>query len=265
MRQLYHFLRLIGRQRELIFEMAKRELATVHVGSVLGFVWTFIHPMVIVLVFWVVFGLIFRPAPGEYPFVVWLTTGMAAWFAFSDIVGGATGVITDNANLIKRTRFHAHILPVVKIASALVTHAVFLGLLILLLAFHGLAPSALSPQFLYYLFCLCTLGLGLGWFFSAMNPFVRDTRQIVAVLLQIGMWATPIMYRVEQAPEWLHGMFAVNPMHYIVQGYRDSFLDGTPFWHRPVEFITFWAVAGSLFVVGALTFKRLRPHFADVL
>jgi ABC-type polysaccharide/polyol phosphate export permease len=95
--------------------MAKREVATQYVGSLLGFIWTFIHPMVMIFVFWVVFSVGFKVKPtNDVPFVVWLTAGMAAWFIFADIVNGSAGVIVSNTQLIKRTLFHSQILPVVK-------------------------------------------------------------------------------------------------------------------------------------------------------
>jgi ABC-type polysaccharide/polyol phosphate export permease len=201
----------------------------------------------------------------DVPFVVWLTAGMAAWFVFFDIVNGCASVITGNAHLIKRTVFHSQVLPVVKIVSCLITHSVFLTVLGVFIIFQKMPVSFYYLQFLYYLLCLCVLGLGLGLAVSALNVFVRDVGQIVNVALQVGFWATPIFWDISMMPEGLKPLVMLNPMFYVVQGYRESFIYFSPFWAHPVETLYFWFVALATFAVGALIFKRLKPQFADVL
>jgi lipopolysaccharide transport system permease protein/teichoic acid transport system permease protein len=246
--------------------MAKREVATQYVGSLLGFVWTFISPMVMIFVFWVVFSIGFRIKPtNDVPFVVWLTAGMAAWFVFADIVNGCAGVIVSNSHLIKKTLFHSQILPVIKIASYLITHSVFLLVLLGLIVFQKLPFSLYYFQFLYYLLCMCVLSLGLGWALSALNVFIRDVGQIVAVVLQMGFWATPIFWDINMMPPNIQIILKLNPMFYVVQGYRDSFIYFCPFWSYPYLTLYFWTVTIILFVVGALIFQKLKPQFADVL
>jgi lipopolysaccharide transport system permease protein/teichoic acid transport system permease protein len=150
-KSFFYFIRLIFSQKHLIVTMAKREVATQYVGSLLGFIWTFISPMVMIFVFWVVFSVGFRVQPtNDVPFVVWLTAGMAVWFVFADIVNGCTGAMVANTHLIKKTLFHPQILPVIKIVSCLITHSVFLLLLVGLIAFHRLPFSLYYFQFLYY-------------------------------------------------------------------------------------------------------------------
>ena len=101
--------------------MAKREVANQYVGSLLGFTWTFVQPVVMILVFWVVFSVGFRVQPkNDVPFVVWLTAGMAIWFVFADIINGSSGLILSHSHLVKKTLFQSHILPVIKIVSSLI-------------------------------------------------------------------------------------------------------------------------------------------------
>jgi lipopolysaccharide transport system permease protein/teichoic acid transport system permease protein len=246
--------------------MAKREVATQSVGSFLGFIWNFINPLVMIFIFWVVFSVGFRVQPkGNVPFVVWLTAGMAAWFVFSDIVNGSAGIVVSNAHLINKTLFHSQILPVIKIIACLITHSAFLVVLIGLIVFQNLPFNFYYLQFLYYLFCMCVLALGLGWTVSALNPFMRDVGQIVSVVLQIGFWATPIFWDINMMPPKLQIVLKLNPMFYIVQGYRESFIYFSPFWKHPFQTLYFWIVAIAIFVIGALIFKKLKPQFADVL
>jgi len=265
-RSFFYFIRLIVLQRNLIVAMAKREVATHYVGTLLGFIWTFIQPMVMIFVFWVVFSLGFKVKPtNDVPFVVWLTAGMAAWFIFADIVNGSAGVIVANTQLIKRTLFHSQILPVVKIVSCLITHSVFLVVLIALIILEKMPFSFYYLQFIYYLFCLCVLALGIGWIVSALNVFIRDVGQIVAVILQIGFWGTPIFWDINIMPPKIQLIFKLNPMYYVIRGYRDSFIYFFPFWKRPHQGLYFWIVTSMIFICGALIFKKLKPQFAEVL
>jgi len=246
--------------------MAKREVAAQYVGSLLGFIWAFIHPMVMIFVFWVVFSVGFKVKPtNDVPFVVWLTAGMAAWFVFADIVNGSVGVIVSNAHLIKKTFFHSQILPIIKVVSCLITHSVFILVLIGLIIFQKMAFSLYFLQSLYYLFCLCTLALGLGWAMSALNVFIRDFGQIVSVILQVGFWATPIFWDISIMPTKIQLIIKLNPMFYIIQGYRESFIYFSPFWRHPYQTLYFWLATMIIFVSSALLFKKLKPHFADVL
>ena len=266
LRSFYYFIRLIYLQKHMIFSMAKREVATQYVGSLLGFIWTFIHPMVLIFVFWVVFSVGFKVKPtNNVPFVVWLTAGMASWFVFSDIVNGSASTVVSNAHLIKKTIFPSQILPVVKIASCFVTHSVFLVVLIGLIIFQKMPFSLYFLQFIYYLLCVSALALGLGWAVSALNVFLRDIGQIVGVILQVGFWATPIFWDINMMPAKIQILFKLNPMFYIVQGYRESFIYFQPFWTHPRQTIYFWGVTVIIIALGALIFQRLKPQFADVL
>jgi lipopolysaccharide transport system permease protein/teichoic acid transport system permease protein len=261
-----NFLKLIYLQRQLIFSMARREVASRYVGSLLGFVWTFIHPMVMIFVFWFVFSVGFKSQPvNNVPFVVWLTAGMAPWFVFADIINGSASVVVENGNLIKKTIFPVQILPVIKLVSCSITHSVFLLVLLGLIVFQSMPFTVYFLQFVYYFLAMMVLALGIGWAVSALNVFMRDVGQMVAVVLQVGFWATPIFWDINIMPPGAQFILKLNPMFYIIQGYRESFISFTPFWHHPSQTLYYWIFTAVVFVVGAFIFKRLKPQFADVL
>lgn len=266
LKRFYYFIRLLFLQKHLITAMAKREVASQYIGSFLGFIWAFIQPLVLITVLWMVFSLGFRVKPNaNVPFVVWLTAGMAPWFAFSEIVTKSSGVLVANAHLIKKTVFHSQILPVIKVVSSFIRHAIFLGMLFFLILLNQISITVYYFQAFYYLFCLAFLAIGIGWLVSSLNVFLRDIAQIVAVVVQVGFWATPIFWDISIMPENLQPYFRLNPVFYIVQGYRESFLYGIGFWHHPYQTAWFWCFSGGLFVLGALVFQKLKPQFADVL
>ncbi len=265
-RSLIYFIQLVFAQRYLILALAKREIASQYVGSLLGFVWTFIHPLVLITVFWFVFSVGFKVKPmSDVPFVVWLTAGMAPWFLFSQIVTTSVGSVVVQANLVKKTVFNSEILPVVNIVSGIVTHFVFLILLIILLIFQKVSFSWYVLQFFYYLICLSVLTLGIGWIVSALNVFFRDVGQLVGVMIQVGFWGTPIFWDIQIMPPKIQMLLKLNPMLYIVQGYRDCFIYQKGFWLHPYLTLYFWVVTLFILVVGILVFQRLKPQFADVL
>jgi ABC-type polysaccharide/polyol phosphate export permease len=260
------FIIILYRRRSLIFEMAKRDIATNHTGSMLGFFWTFINPLIMIFILWFVFSFGFKSSPkGGIPFVVWLTAGMAAWNTFTDVVRGSTGVIVRHKYLVKKVVFPLSILPVVKLVSSLITHAVFIAFLIVLIALNGIPLTIFWLQALYYFFAMAVLALGIGWITSSINVFARDTSQIVGVILQFGFWATPIFWDISILPGNVQSILEFNPMYYIVQGYRDSFIYAVPFWNHWQMTVCYWGVTGFVFVLGAIIFLRLRPHFADML
>ncbi len=260
------FVLALYQRRFLIMEMTKRDISTRYVGSFLGFFWAFINPLLMISILWFVFsvGLRVRPS-GDVPFVVFLTAGMAIWITFTEVINLSTGVIVNNSHLVKKVVFQLSILPVVKLVGSFVTHSIFLLMLMSLILLHGMPFSIYWFQALYYFGAMSTLALGLGWIFSSVNIFARDTGQIVNIILQFGFWGTPIFWDIGIMPEKIQFIIKFNPMYYIVQGYRESFIYFVPFWKHPVMTLYFWVVAIFIFVIGALIFRRLRPHFADVL
>ena len=112
---------------------------------------------------------------------------------------------------------------------------------------------------------MVVLALGISWITAALNVFIRDVGQVVAVALQMGFWATPIFRDIQMMPSKIQAVFKYNPMYYIVQGYRESFIYFAPFWHHPIQILYFWFVAISFFISGALISKKLKPQFPDVL
>ena len=120
-------------------------------------------------------------------------------------------------------------------------------------------------QALYYFLAMSVFALGLSWITSSINVFARDTGQVVQLVLLFGFYLTPIFWDVSIMPAKLRFFLELNPMFYIVEGYRESFISFVPFWHHWLMTIYFWGVAFLTFAIGAVIFLRLRPHFADVL
>jgi ABC-type polysaccharide/polyol phosphate export permease len=254
------------RYRHLLRSLARREVSSMYVGSFLGFIWTFIQPGIMILVFWFVFSVGFKAKPmSNVPFVVWLTAGMAPWFVFSGIVISCSTVIIQYAHLIKKTVFPSQILVAVKILSNMTAHGAFTLLLIVLILCNKLPFSWYFFQAFYYLLCLLILAAGIGWLVSSLNVYARDVGQLVPVIMQVGFWVTPIFWDINIMPENIQFWLKLNPVFYIVQGYRDSFINFVPFWEHTFYTLYFWVFSILALLTGGWVFRRLKPQFADVL
>ena len=168
--------------------------------------------------------------------------------------------------LVKKVAFSMGMLPLIKIFSALIIHFFFITVIFLMFMIYGYPPSLYNLQVLYYLFCTIVLLLGISWLTASLSLFLRDTGQIVTMILQFAFWMTPIFWSPKNLSTKTLNLIKLNPIYYIVEGYRESFIYKTWFWekHYMLTFY-FWCVALFFFFLGAVVFRRLRPHFADVL
>ena len=260
------------KKRRLIGDLAKADFRKRFVGSYFGVVWMFVQPIVTVAIYYFVFGIGFRNAnPVEgVPYVLWLVPGIVPWFYFSEALNAGTNCLQEYSYLVKKVVFRVEILPIIKMISCLMVHVIFVMIMAGLYLCFGWLPRLTWIQTVYYTFALTVYSMALVYFTSAIQVFFKDMAQIVSIFLQFCMWLRPIMWQEEQFSSRtfypvLVRIIKLNPMYYIVAGYRDSMLLENRFWERPLLTLYFWAVTGGLLLVGLKVFKRLRPHFSDVL
>ncbi len=260
--ELYH-------NKKLIWSLAKNDFKTKYAGSYLGIVWAFIQPVVTVLVYWFVFGVVRQGSPKAVPFVLWLITGLVPWFFFQEALTQGTGCLMEYSYLVKKIVFNINVLPVIKIISSLFVHLFFAAFTLFLFCCYGYFPDIYALQLLYYSICVFMLTLALSYTTCAVTVFFRDLKQIIAIGLQVGIWMTPIMWDFVDMNinpySRIARLLKINPMYYIVAGYRNALIDKQCFWEHPWQTAYFWLVTVVLFVFGARLFRKLKVHFADVL
>ena len=270
MNDVISLLKEIVTRRKLIWDLAKADFKKRFVGSYFGMVWMFVQPLVTVLIYFFIFQLGFKsvpPVPGV-PYVLWLVPGIVPWFFYSEALNCITGCLQEYSYLVKKVVFQVEILPVIKLISCLMVHGFFLLIMLIMALCFGKLPMATWIQILYYSFAASMLALAFGYLTSAIHVFFKDMAQIVSICLQFGMWLSPIMYQETMFSAdypWIVTVLKLNPFYYIVAGYRDSILTGNWFWERPTLTVYFWGVTLVIGFAGLKVFKRLRPHFSDVL
>ncbi len=251
----------------LIMRLSRNDFKTKYAGSYLGIVWAFVQPIITILVYWFVFSTIRAARVRNVPFVLWLMAGLVPWFYFQDSMIGGCNSLLEYSYLVKKVVFRIDILPIVKLTGSLYVHAFFVCITIVLYTVLGFFPGITVIQVVYYTFAMYMLVLGISYLTSAVVIFFRDLSQIISICLQVGVWMTPIMWNFTDLNLGgiLVKIFKLNPMYYIVEGYRDSLINGVWFWEHPLLTIYFWCFTLIMLFVGRRVFMKLRVHFADVL
>lgn len=262
---LSNFLIRLRRRRHLIWNFVRRDLRNRYIGSMMGFFWSVIHPIVLLAAYTFVFSVIFQvrlrgPIPDNFP--IFLFCGILPWLYFQDTVQRSATCVVDNSNLIRKTLFPSEILPVTLALSNLVTHLVGLAILLTALIWLGTLSWAALLLPLYWLL-LGVFALGLGWLAAAVQVFVRDAAQVISVAMVLWFWLTPIFYQRELVPERFLPLVAWNPLAYVVEGYRELLLAG----RLPDlgQLLILGAFSLGAFLLGGAVFRGTKREFVDVL
>ncbi len=258
----------IGKKEcHLIWKLAKNDFKKRYAGSYLGAVWAMVQPVVTIAMYYVVFELLMPGASrtDEAPFVLFLTAGLVPWFFFNEAWNNGTNALREYDYLVKKVVFNIEILPIIKVLAAVFIHAFFICVLLIVAAIYGYYPSIYTIQIIYYSICLFVFALALSYATSAVVVFFKDLSQIINIILQIGMWATPILWDMNTINAKWAVIFKLNPLVYVVNGYRSAIYKQEWFFQDIFGTCYFWGATIVLFALGVLVFKRLKVHFADVL
>ena len=261
------FARNLVERRSLILQLVKRDFHQRYVGSAAGWLWGLIHPIVLLAVYTFIFSICLHQKLGpdqvttSYP--LFLFAGMLPWLLFSECVQRSAGSLVEQANLITKTVFPAEIVPVSIYLSSAISHLLALALAIVA---AGIWQHHLNPFLLLLPVLLLFLGMfavGIGWISSALHVYLRDTAQIIQVILTFWWWITPIFLTESQFPVWARFVLTGNPLAFFVRAYRMILL-GT---QAPAagDMVAIAAYSTATFVCGGFFFRYLKKGFADVL
>lgn len=260
------FIRSLWNLRRTIWELARRDFISQHSGTVLGVFWNYVQPLTYAFVVTIVFTVGLRQGRTVgIPYLPFLISGMIAWHFFSAGLGSQTGVIKSHSFLVRKGNFNLAILPLGKLFSLTVPHLAVIAATIVICWANGFPPGLHTLQVFYYLAAAFCLLLGLGWITSATSLFLEDVQNVVGVVLQFGFWLTPIIWSLDRVPKRYRWLFQANPACYLVDGYRDSMITGVAFWEKPWATAYYWAACLLILTVGGIVFRRLRPHFGEVV
>jgi ABC-type polysaccharide/polyol phosphate export permease len=262
-----NFFRKIYLQHDLIRNFVTRDLKGRYISSFMGFFWSVIHPIVLLSSYAFVFIFVFEArAPansGTDSFTLFLFCGILPWLFFQDTVQRSSTVIVDNSNLVTKTLFPTEILPLTVMLAGLVNHVIGFAILLTVLCILGKVKIMILLLPVYMLI-LMLFALGMAWFISSLQVFIRDIAQILTVVLTFWFWFTPIFYSQDQ-PKFAKYAFLIswNPLAQIVAGYRHCLLDGRA--PNLGSTATTALVSLAVFIAGGMFFRHLKREFVDVL
>lgn len=253
-------LREIYEYREMVGSLVKRDLKSRYKGSVLGFFWSFLNPLLQLIVYSFVFKIIMRANYDKY--YLFLFVALVPWIFFSTSVTGGTSCVWSQKNLVNKIYFPREVLPIAHVTCQLVNMLLSFVVIfaVLIVTGHGMNPLALL--------CLpivigveYMMALGIVFFVSAATVFLRDIQYVMGIVVMAWQFLSPVMYGVDYVPEKYRTIYQLNPMTPILMAYRDIF-----YYKQVPQFNTLivCVVEGLVVLaIGFLVFQKLKRHFAE--
>src|SRR5215831_9508393 len=256
------FLRNLVERRSLLFQLVRRDFQQRFVGSAMGWIWSLIHPLVLLVSWTFVFQYCLgkQTPPGAPAYPLFLFSGMLPWMLFSETVQRSAPSLLDQASLITKSVFPAEVVPVSVFLSTLVSHLIAVALMV---TAAGVWINQISIFLVLLPFYMLTVGLfavGVGWIAASLHVFLRDTAQVLNVILIFWFWATPIFIDEAKFPAAARFLLYVNPLYYAVRSYRAILLHSTPPHFEDLAISAAFGV--SVFIVGGLFFRYMKRGFA---
>lgn len=254
LKELYNY-------REMMYNLVRKDLRTRYKGSVLGFLWTFINPLLQLIVYSIVFSNIMRVNVEK--FYIYLFVALIPWLFFTtSILGGATSILSSK-DLIKKIYFPRLIIPLSTVNAAFMNMIFSMAVVFIVLIVSGIGLSKyifLLPVILLleYLFAL-----GLSFIFAALNVYFRDLEHILGIVTMAWFYLTPIVYTVDMIPEKYLGLFYLNPMVHIIIAYRDILYYKQMPYLETLGSIFLWSI--GFIIIGYVVFQKLQKNFVEEL
>jgi lipopolysaccharide transport system permease protein len=263
--------RSLYKNRELTWNLIKRELRSTYQASFLGGLWTIILPLMMLLIYTFVFSVVFQAkwsaSPGQESsqgeFALILFAGLTPFTLFSAVITRSPMLILTVPNYVKKVVFPLEILPVVIVGAAFITSLINVGLILIgcLLVFHSFPIMILLLPLIYIPLLLITVGL--AWFLSSLGVFVRDIGQAIPVIVQILFFVTPVFYSADNVPDTLRFLIILNPLSSIIEGFRRVLI-----WNEFIDWGT-WGIATLIStlvaILGFAWFSATKKAFSDVM
>ena len=253
----------LWRYRELIFFLTWRDIKVRYKQAVLGISWAVLQPLLTTLIFTVIFGILLKTPSQDLPYPLFSMSALLPWQLFSTALQRSSVSLVGNANLLTKIYFPRLAIPLSSVFAALVDFAVSFVVLLLVMAYYQYWPGW-NILWLFPIVLLALLtALSVGLWLSALNVQYRDIQHMVPFLIQVWMYASPIVYPIETIPEGIwRSLYGLNPRVGVIQGFRWALLGGTP---PDITMLISILVVVVLLISGLYYFRRMEKTFADVV
>lgn len=268
--------------RELLANLISREVKGKYKRTVFGQLWSLVNPLALMLIYTFVFGFIFRVKiePGDpsglHVFAVWLLCGLLPWIFFSNVVSQGVNSLVANAGLIQKVSFSRVVLPLSVVGSSAYNWLFEMGVLVIVLSILGAFVLPWIPLLLLIMLLLTVFAAGVALMLSIANVYFRDTQHFLAIILQLWMYLSPIIYPLSLVktqsdqfggllgtPITIEGIYQVNPMVHFIEVFRNLLYDNT--WPALSDWFACAAWAVGALIVGLWVFRRNEKNLAEAL
>lgn len=261
------FIKTLWKNKKIVWQLGKNDFRNKFANTSLGSIWGFLQPFVFMMMYVIVFQFIFKQTgPGGVPYVVWFIPGMAMWMTINDGIMGASNAIRSYSYLVKKVVFPIDVIPVITlISNAFVALFLMLVAAIICIAYK-FVPNIL--QIIYIIISTYVFLIAITRFTSAVATLVPDFSNLLGIIIQLGFWATPVVWNLTMIAEHqtITKLVQCLPFTYLVTAFRDSFMGGNIITAgNGIYTIIFWITTILLFVWGNYIFKKSKKDFADVL
>jgi lipopolysaccharide transport system permease protein len=254
--------RELWQYRALLWNLTQRELKARYRGSALGFLWTFVNPLLLMAVYGLVFGIIQRSNIPHYTYFIFV--GLLPWLWFATSVGSGASTISDRRDLLTKVRFPAQVLPATVVATNLINYLLSLPLMVGLGGLVGIWPDVYVLAFPVVLLVQLVFTLGVTFVVSALNVRFRDLQHIVANVLTLWFFVTPVLYIPNAVPEPFRRLYLIaNPLAVIITSYQGIFYEHR--WPHPRGLAVVALGSVVLLAIAAQVFERRREEFAELI
>jgi lipopolysaccharide transport system permease protein len=256
-------LRDLWAYRELLYFLVWRDLKVHYKQTALGVAWVVLQPLVATLIFTAIFGYFVRLPSGDLPYPVFAFSGFLLWGYFAGVLTRSGTSLVNNAHLITKVYFPRLLVPLAGTLNGLIDLLVGVVVLMFFMPFFGVIPSFTILTLPLFVVLALVSSLGVSLWLSALDVQFRDVKHVLPFLVQVWMYATPIIYPSTMIPASLRPVYGLNPMVGAVEGFRWAI---TGRGELPVLLVVISAVVGLLFLVsGAMFFRRIERTFADTI
>ena len=254
--------------KQQIFKLAKADLVKTYRGAALGWAWAIIKPVVTIFVYWFAFAIGLRAAGkvSGYPYFLWLVASVVPWFYMSDMISGGTDTIRRYSYLVTKMKFPVATIPTFVNISKFAVHLILIIIVIVLFAIAGYPPDVYLLQMPFYMLLMFLFFNIWSLFASLLSTMSKDFGNLVKSMVTAVFWLSGILWDPATIKiVWLKKLLMLNPVTYLITGFRNCFINKVWFWEQPKRLLYFGIITLILLVIAIWTYKRLRKEIPDVL
>jgi teichoic acid transport system permease protein len=254
--------------RHQIFKMAKADLSKTYRGAALGWSWAVIKPTVTIFVYWFAFtiGLRMGKPVGQYPYFLWLIAGVVPWFFMSEMITGGADAIRKYSYLVTKMKFPISTIPTFVSISKFTVHLILLSVTILIFGLFGFQPDVYLLQLPFYAIIMFVFFNSWALFASLLAAISKDFLNLVKSFVSAVFWLSGIVWNADTVTiDWLRRFLNLNPVTFIVNGYRNCFINKIWFWQQPKRILYVVVMLSIMLILDLWAYRKLRKEIPDVL